>query len=262
MKALWLVALALAVIGGLWVSAPPASGDDPSCQSDSPPTIEGIEPSSSPPWSTVRLFGCNLSSNWEDCVITFGGVRGFVHDSRCAGAMWVNVPIAATSGPVVAVINGVPSEPFPYTVLPLDVGPEDIIPGAIYVGIKPGADINGVVKQMGDPAESITMFLRNPCSSSWPVCWYGITVPVGSEIEKSIQYYTHPDVLWASPNPVPIPAIGEPGLPLPAPPDALPPTGGEPAATSASSRLPLMAVGLGLVAVGVGLAAGRGKILR
>ena len=252
MKAAVLATLLILTFGLAGSSAGSASGqEEPSCQIESPPTIEAVDPPSSPPWRYVTVYGCNLGAASEGCEITFGGVRAWVNDAFCGAATIVAIPIAATSGPVVALIDGVASEPFPYTILPLDVGPDDMVPGLITVGVGALTDIGPIMERMGDQT-----IVHSFC---YGTCWYDIAVAVGDEIEKSIQYYGNPGVLWASPVPVARPADGAPKLPFPAPPAALPPTGGEPPVGETSLSVPLMLTSLVLIAAGAALAATRAR---
>jgi hypothetical protein len=224
----FLLPLFLILVGATFVAGPKTSAQTgPSCQSNSLPTIEAIDPPSSPPWQYVTIYGCNLpyAPFPRDCTVTFGGVRGYVagaYGGACGNLMLVAIPIAATSGPVVVTSNGPSSEPFPYDILALDVGPEDIVPGSIYVGVLEEVDIHPILVEMGQSAEDIS---DSFCVS--PICWYGIEVPVGSEVETSIRYYSNSNVLWASPQPVPVPAMPLPAPPpAPQPPPELPRTGG------------------------------------
>jgi len=223
----------------------------PSCQTNSPPTIEAIDPPSSPPWRFVTIYGCNLTSSFpSECTVTFGGLRALIFAPGsyneivgfCGGATTVLIPPPADSGPVVVTVNEVSSAPFPYTIGPLDV---EIIPGAITVGVADGTDFMAIASGMGDSAGNITHLF------CYTYCWYRVRVPDGTEMAKSRQYWLHPAVVWASPDTVVRPSTGSVGIPIQVPsPIELPGTGGPPWAVARASGQALVALGLAVGLIG------------
>jgi len=235
--ALVAVALSLAVSNTSQVEA------QPSCQGSSQPTVIAVDPPAARPWSYVIVWGCNLHGQLHtECEVLFGGVRGFVTSGVCSDMMIVAVPIAAQSGPVTVALQGVPTAPFAFNLLTLDIGPEDIYPGIVDVAVVLGADINPIAAQVGGNASDLGL-----CSSLW--CWYRLNVPVGQEVQASISLYSHQDVLYAAPDPVPVPAgSGSPDLaPIENPAQELPSTGAQQINSSVRS-VPIM-LGAALVLV-------------
>jgi len=203
MVPIWVLAISVALSLSPALVSRPASAQ-PSCQANSTPTILHIDPPSTEPWSYVTVYGCNLHGQFHfQCNVRFNGTPGWVVSEVCSDLMYVAVPIAATNGPVTVEIQGVSTAPFVYEILPLSVGSDDIIPGLISVGILAEAEPNAIIEQMGGTIDDVTYFF----CSSWR-CWYVIRVPVGHEVQKAIEYYSNPNVVWASPEPVPVPALG------------------------------------------------------
>jgi len=247
-----LLSLFLLVIAATFVATPDAVAQTgPSCQTNSPPTIEVIDPPSSPPWRFVTIYGCNLFAPYpSECTVTFGGLRALVFapasyneiGSFCSGKMTVLIPPPADSGPVIITIGGVSSAPFPYTIGPLDV---EIIPGSIVVGVAEGTDFTAIANEMGDSAENITHLF------CYTYCWYGVRVPDGTEMAKSRQYWLHAAVVWASPDQVVGALSGVVGIPIQVlSPVELPGTGGPPWAVARGSGQALVALGLAVGLIG------------
>ncbi len=171
-----------------------------------PIVIEEIVPASAPPWSYVELSGLLPPSNFT---VWFNGVDAPPFyltrvNEMSTYTVRVIVPWDATSGPVTVGFYGTISTAYEFTVDPIDVKPEDIVPGVMSALFAPGANVPAIVAAMGnDPASAECSGLCTELG-----CWYGVDVTPGTEVSQSILYTRHPDVVWAQPVPV---VLLEPG---------------------------------------------------
>ncbi len=224
-----LLIAAVLVVALAGMSSEGRASAQPSCQTHATPTVIHIDPPQSEPWKYVTVYGCNLHGQFHtQCNVLFGGVPGWVTNGVCSDFMYVAIPIAAQAGPVTVEIEGTPTDPFAYDILPLSLSPDDFAAGLITIGVEPGTDAFAIIQQMGGSQSDIVYWF----CVDW--CWYSIRVDVGTEVSESIQYYSSPDVVWASPFPsgtagganVPgLPSGDQPPVQLPG---ELPATGGTP----------------------------------
>ena len=177
------------------------------------PVIHSVDPSTAREWSYVTILGENLVSGDGSCSVEIAGLRSFV--STCDDSQILAiVPWNAASGDVVVFANDKASNPVHINIFPADqpVPGEEIVAGVIHVKMDAGIDITIVLEREGAPPESATPI--NPDSPNL-ADWYGVTVPVGTEVAESRAYSVHPEVLYV--GPVPLPFIDPPPVPTPSP---------------------------------------------
>ncbi len=192
------------------VCVPPIPSPTPTFESVPPIVIEEIVPASAPPWSYVELSGLLPPSNFT---VWFNGVDAPPFyltrvNEMSTYTVRVIVPWDATSGPVTVGFYGTISTAYEFTVDPVDVKPEDIVPGVMSALFAPGADVPAIVAAMGNDPASVEC--SGLCTELG--CWYGVDFTPGTEVSQSILYTRHPDVVWAQPVPV---VLLEPGGALP-----------------------------------------------
>jgi hypothetical protein len=83
------------------------------------PTLYTLTPGLGPSGSTVNITGTNLGSMQGASSVTFNGLTATISNWSAASVV-ATVPASATSGPVVATVNGVPSNGVTFTVGPAD----------------------------------------------------------------------------------------------------------------------------------------------
>jgi len=79
------------------------------------PTISSLSPASAAVGSSITVAGSSFGSTQKSSTVTFNGIAS-TPVSWSAGSIVVAVPAGATSGPVVANVNGIPSNGAQFTV--------------------------------------------------------------------------------------------------------------------------------------------------
>lgn len=155
--------------------------------------ILSIEPPAAEPWSSAFIYTCN---GFVPNEIAFGGVPGLVINAE-SQPITVAVPIAAPVGRVDVTIGGAfPS--YPYNIIPISHADSSAFTvGTVVVTIPREVLIDDIVATIGPSAGSVR--------DGEPFCFgdqchYIIDVSPGTEVSTSIAYFSHPDVIWASPE--------------------------------------------------------------
>jgi hypothetical protein len=108
-----------ATTGNVAVTVGGAASNGVSFTVISGPSITSLTPASRAVGTPVTITGSNFGSPQGSSTVTFNGVSAGTAGSWSATSIMVNVPGAATSGPVVVTVGGVASNGMTFTVTPV-----------------------------------------------------------------------------------------------------------------------------------------------
>ncbi len=170
---------------------------------DDNPTISSVEPAAGPPWSYVEITGSNLTSKAGECGVYFSGVRAYVPVCSPSHIRAI-VPWHAKSGDV-TVTADFAEQAASFDILPLVIDPKTIEPGVIKIKTFPGTNLEAIAASKGETPEAIQAI--GDAGASYKADWFRLKVAPGSELEKSIEYSSDEEILYAAPSPLPKQAV-------------------------------------------------------
>ncbi len=175
-------------------------------------TISSLSLSSGFPGSAVTISGSNFGSVQGNSTVTFNGVVA-TPSSWTSTSIVVNVPLAASSGPVIVTVGGAPSNPVNFTVLVPSISSLSTTSGPVGTSITiSGANFG---TSQGTSTVTFNGTIANP--TSWSSSVIQTTVPAGAStgpvivtvngVSSNGIYFTvlsRPNIVSLSPNSGPI----------------------------------------------------------